>query len=180
MRRGSGLASVADRYSMRPPYPDDTFALLAALVDPTDKSMLDAGCGTGELARPMARRVDRVDAVDQSAAMLAQGRELMDGDAANLRWVLGAVEEAALAPAYGLITCGDSIHWFDWSVAMPRFRQRLTPRGHLVLLTRQWLHDPAITEPLGPVVRAPQRQQGLPAARPGDRARTPRSLPARR
>jgi SAM-dependent methyltransferase len=145
------LASVADRYALRPPYPAGTFDLLVSLVDPTNRSVLDAGCGTGELARSMVLRVDRVDAVDQSAAMLARGRELADGVSANLRWVLGAVEEATLSPAYGLIMCGDSIHWFDWSVAMARFRQCLTPRGHLVLLTRQWLHDPVIAEPLGPL-----------------------------
>ena len=145
------LVSVAERYGLRPPYPDQTFDLLASLVDPADRSVLDAGCGLGELARPLTRRVERVDAVDRSAAMLARGRTMDGGDAANLGWVLGTVEQAPLAPAYGLIVCGDSIHWFDWSVALPRFSRSLTPQGRLALVQRRWLQRALIRERLAPL-----------------------------
>jgi SAM-dependent methyltransferase len=145
------LGSVAERYDLRPPYPDQTFDVLASLVDPADRSVLDAGCGLGELARPLTRRVERVDAVDRSAAMLTRGQTLDGGDAANLRWVLGTVEHAPLAPAYGLIVCGDSIHWFDWPVALPRFSQCLTRQGHLVLVQRRWLHGAIVREQLAPL-----------------------------
>ncbi|HUC24416.1 MAG TPA: class I SAM-dependent methyltransferase [Streptosporangiaceae bacterium] len=47
--------------------------------------MLDIGAGDGALARPLAERVDRVDAVDVSAAMLAAGARQPGGDRPNLR-----------------------------------------------------------------------------------------------
>jgi hypothetical protein len=39
------LVSVAERYGLRPPYPDQTFDLLASLVDPADRSVRVAGSG---------------------------------------------------------------------------------------------------------------------------------------
>jgi SAM-dependent methyltransferase len=132
------LGSVADRYDLRPPYPAETFDVLTTLVDPVNQCVLDAGCGPGDLARPLARLVAAVDAVDRSEAMLARGRTLPGGAAANLRWVLGAVEDAPLADAYGLVVCGDSLHWFDWPVVFERFRRRLAPRGHLAIVERRW------------------------------------------
>jgi SAM-dependent methyltransferase len=67
------LASVADRYHLWPPYPAASFDVLASLSDPDVRSALDAGCGPGDLARPLARVMERVDAVDRSAAR-ASGR----------------------------------------------------------------------------------------------------------
>ena len=75
-------ASVAERYDFRPPYPAEVFDILSSLLDDGPRTVLDAGCGTGDLARPLAPLVDRLDAVDQSAAMLAQARALPGGRAA--------------------------------------------------------------------------------------------------
>jgi 2-polyprenyl-3-methyl-5-hydroxy-6-metoxy-1,4-benzoquinol methylase len=66
------LASLTDRYDLRPPYPAQTFDVLALLVDASNQSVLDAGCGLGGLARPLARLAPSVDAVDRSEAMLAR------------------------------------------------------------------------------------------------------------
>jgi predicted TPR repeat methyltransferase len=64
--------SVADAYPHRPPYPAAVFDTLAELITDTPRAILDVGCGTGDIARPLVARVDRVDAVDISAAMIAQ------------------------------------------------------------------------------------------------------------
>jgi predicted TPR repeat methyltransferase len=63
-------------YPYRPPYPDEAIELLVELIRDGPRTVLDAGCGTGDLSRRLAPRVDRVDAVDASAAMLAKGRQL--------------------------------------------------------------------------------------------------------
>ena len=104
--------------------------------------VLDVGCGTGDVARPLAQLVDRVDGVDFSSAMLAKGRVLPGGDNPKLNWIYGRVEDAALNPPYNLITAGESLHWMDWSVVMPRFRQMLTPAGYSVIVGRSELPSP--------------------------------------
>ena len=73
--------------------------------------MLDLGAGEGPLARPLAARVDQVDAVEISAAMVSEGRRRPGGDAANLRWIIGAAETARLGGPYALVTAGASMHW---------------------------------------------------------------------
>lgn len=45
---------VAAAYRHRPPYPPATLDLLAALVVDAPRAVLDAGCGRGEPARPLA------------------------------------------------------------------------------------------------------------------------------
>jgi SAM-dependent methyltransferase len=142
------LASVVDRYELRPPYPAETFKVLLTLADPANQRVLDAGCGLGDLARPLARLVASVDAVDRSEAMLTRARTLPGGAAPNLRWVLGDIEDAPLGEVYGLVVCGDSIHWFDWPVVFERFRRCLSPRGNLAVVQRHWRLGDADTERL--------------------------------
>ena len=79
--------SIVDAYRRRPPYPDETFDILTGLITIEPKRVLDVGCGTGYLARPLSQRVGTVDAVDISANMIAQGKELPNGDAPNLHWI---------------------------------------------------------------------------------------------
>jgi SAM-dependent methyltransferase len=143
--------AVAAHYPLRPPYPAETVEVLAGLVDPAERSVLDAGCGPGDLARPLTRLVARVEAVDRSAAMLDTGRALADGAAPNLRWVHGPIESAPLSPPYGLVVCGDSIHWFDWATALGLFARSLTTPGYLAVVQRGWLHDPDLRQRLAPI-----------------------------
>lgn len=54
-------------------------------VRPTDR-VVDLGCGTGAVARRIARRCAEVVGVDWSAAALVEARRRA-GEAANLRWI---------------------------------------------------------------------------------------------
>jgi SAM-dependent methyltransferase len=87
---------VAMAYRHRPPYPGEVFDVLDRLITDRPQTVLDLGAGEGALARPLARRVDHVDAVDISAAMVAAGRQRPGGQAPNLRWIVGAAETAKL------------------------------------------------------------------------------------
>lgn len=144
------LASVADRYDRRPPYPAETFDILESLTAEPHVA-LDAGCGIGDLARPLAQRLERVDAVDQSGRMVEHGRRLDGGDSPKLRWLASPIEEAPLEPPYGLITAGDSIHWFDWQAVMRRFVDALAPRGVLAIVGRDWLGRYGLKARLRPI-----------------------------
>jgi len=130
---------------------------MSGLPKPTHLSgeygvVLDVGCGTGDLARRLAPLVERVHAVDFSSAMIEHGRHLAGGDAANLRWMLGAVEEVHFGAAYGLVTAGESLHWMDWEVVLPRFAEVLTANGVLAIAGRSWDGPPMLWERLLPII----------------------------
>lgn len=126
-------AEVAALYRYRAPYPREVFAILEELlVEP--RTVLDAGAGTGALARELAPRVARVDAVDPSAAMIAEGRALPDGADPRINWIHARAEDAPLSPPYGLIVAGASLHWMDPTVALPRFRDALAPGAKVAIV----------------------------------------------
>ena len=129
--------SVVAAYPHRPPYPPDVFPILAGLVAGQPRAVLDIGCGTGDIARGLAPLVERVDAVDISAPMLALGRTLPGGDHPRLRWLLGRAEDTASEPPYGLITAGESLHWMEWDVLLPRLARLLAPGGVLAIVGRE-------------------------------------------
>lgn len=128
--------SVVNAYRFRPVYPPQVFEFLEELLPATcsPRTVLDAGCGTGFIARTFVPRVDRLDAVDISAAAIAAGRQLPGGDHPRLRWIEGLMEEAPLEPPYCLITAGASLHWMEWKVVMPRFARSLAEGGVLALV----------------------------------------------
>lgn len=129
-------AGVAAAYHCRPQYPPGLFEILLSLIHSTDQpaAVLDAGCGPGLVARPLAPRVARVDAVDFSPHMIAEGQKQPGGHHPHLRWICGPVEEATLDPPYALIVAAASIHWMDWPRAIPRFRDALTAHGNLAIV----------------------------------------------
>jgi SAM-dependent methyltransferase len=130
---------VAALYRHRPPYPPEIFAILdRLLVEP--RTILDAGAGTGALARQLVRFAERVDALDPSEAMIAEGRRLPRGDDPRLRWILGHAEDGHVDPPYGLITCGASLHWMDHDVVLRRFRAMLAPGARVAITDIENVH----------------------------------------
>ncbi len=134
--------TVAKSYRLRPPYPAATFAILAGLVRSEPRRVLDVGSGTGNIARNLVELVERVDAVDFSQAMIEQGKQLPNGNHPHLRWLYGRVEDIALEPPYALVTAGSSLHWMDWNVVLPRFRELLVPGGYLAVVSPKMTPDP--------------------------------------
>jgi trans-aconitate methyltransferase len=126
--------SIVDAYRYRPPYPEELFDILGRLITSNNKSVLDIGCGSGNLVRRLINRVDRIDAVDFSQAMIELGKNLPGGDHPNLRWIHGPVEDVPLSPPYGLITAAQSLHWMAWDVVFPRFQKILAPGGYLAIV----------------------------------------------
>jgi trans-aconitate methyltransferase len=145
-------AAIVAAYHHRPPYPAGVFDILAALAIDEPRAVLDIGCGTGDVARPLAAKVARLDAVDRSTAMIEKGRGLPGGDRPNLAWIVGDAEDAPLRPSYALITAGESLHWMAWEIVMPRFQRALTPRGCLALVSRTEA-PPPWRERLGPIIQ---------------------------
>lgn len=129
--------TVAGSYHTRPPYPGQVFDLLAGLLAERPGAVLDLGCGTGIIARrlvDLGEHVERVDALDASPAMIAEGQQLSNGTHPRLRWIVGRAEDAPLQPPYTLVTAAASLHWMDWQTVLPRLHDVLASDGLLVTI----------------------------------------------
>jgi SAM-dependent methyltransferase len=126
--------SVVGAYRHRPPYPAEVFDILASLIGDEPGAVLDLGTGTGEIARGLLGRAERIDAVEPAVEMIAAGRRLPGGDDPALRWIAGRAEDAPLDPPYTLVTAGQSLHWMEWAIVLPRIRDILAPSGRLALI----------------------------------------------
>lgn len=125
---------VAHAYQHRPPYSAELFDLLEQIITDRPRTVLDVGAGEGALARPLARRVDHVDALDASAAMVEAGRRRPGGRAPNLRWIVGAAESAELGGPYSLVTAGASLHWMSWTRTLTRLAAKMTDSAFLAII----------------------------------------------
>jgi ubiquinone/menaquinone biosynthesis C-methylase UbiE len=125
--------SVVDRYHLRPAYPPEIFTILNELIVDEPRVVLDIGCGTGNITRPLAEYVARIDAVDLSLPMLECARTLPGGDSPKIRWWHGRAEDVELESPYALVTAGESLHWMEWDVVLPRLARVLTPHSMLAI-----------------------------------------------
>ena len=112
----------------------------------------DVGTGTGNIARNFVELVEDIDAVDFSQAMMEQGKLLPNGTDPHLHWLYGRVEDVVLTPPYALVTAGASLHWMDWNVVLPRFRELLVPGGYLAVVATNVEPDPWSS--LSPVLKS--------------------------
>lgn len=126
-------AEVARLYRHRGSYPDAAVRFLASLAVDEPRRVLDLGCGTGAVARPLVRYVASVDAVDPSVAMIGEGRRQPGGDDPRIRWIVGRAEDAELDGPYALVVAGESLHWMDWPTVLPRCASLLAPNRMLAI-----------------------------------------------
>lgn len=126
--------AVAQAYRHRPPYPDEVFDRLLDLITDEPRRVLDIGAGEGALARPLAPRVEHVDAIDFSEPMVETGKRRPGGDHPNLSWQVSPIETAGLEGPYALVTAGASIHWMPWEATFARIVPHLTPKAQLVVI----------------------------------------------
>jgi SAM-dependent methyltransferase len=147
---------VAAAYRYRPPYPAEVFDRLVGLISGQPRTVLDLGAGEGALARPLASRVDRVDAVDPSTAMIEAGRLRPGGTAPNLRWILGSAEDAELHGPYCLVTAGASLHWMRPGQTVSRLAGVMTANAFLAVVDHGH-YDQPWQAPLDEVIRRHSR-----------------------
>ena len=129
-----GHPGVADAYQHRPPYPAEVFDILERIITGRPRRVLDLGAGEGALARPLAGRVDHVDALDISAAMIEAGRRRPGGGRPGLRWIVGAAQTAELGGPYALVTAGASLHWMPWAPTLARLAEAMTDHAVLAIV----------------------------------------------
>ncbi|WP_280478029.1 class I SAM-dependent methyltransferase [Nocardia asiatica] len=127
-------------------------ARLAGLADPAaDADVVDIGCGPGDLARVLARRVGLVTGIDPSPQMIEYANA-RSRDLANCRFEIGAAQALPLPDACAdLVTSTFAMHHIPAAHRRDAFAQMfrvLRPGGRLLL---------ADTHPTGPVLSAAVR-----------------------
>jgi ubiquinone/menaquinone biosynthesis C-methylase UbiE len=143
---------VAELYRrFRRGYPPAVFdALVGAFGLTGDDVAVDLGCGTGQVAVPLAARVRAVLGVDPEPDMLAQARlAARERGAANTCWLLGSDADAPalralLGDRVGVVTIGQALHWMDHERLFPELRRLVRPGGGVAVLTNGtplWLQD---------------------------------------
>lgn len=130
---------VADFYaSYRRGYPAEVFDDLVSAFGLTDEdTVLDLGCGTGQLTVPMADRVRHVVGVDPSADMLAKGQRRPD-----ITWQVGSDTDLPALTGLGAVTIGQALHWMDHERLFRVLRPMLRPGGGIAVVsngTPLWL-----------------------------------------
>ena len=90
--------------------------------------MLDLGAGTGKLTAQLVALGADATAVEPDAAMLAALRESLPA----VRALAGTAEAIPLPDgSVDAVLCGQAMHWFDMSRAVPEIARVLVPGGVL-------------------------------------------------
>jgi ubiquinone/menaquinone biosynthesis C-methylase UbiE len=133
----AGTAHYYARY--RPPYPAELFETLTSEFRLDDHcTVLDLGCGTGQLALPLSRIGCTVWAMDPDADMIAEGiRAQAAADHGNIRWVLGRGEDirATGLPPLRVCTMGASFHWMNRDLALKTLDEIVEPDGGVAIVS---------------------------------------------
>ncbi len=132
------FASTADYYARyRPGYPEALFARLRVAfgLDGTGR-LLDLGCGTGELARPLHADFAEVVGVDSSPEMVAKARrQSARAGIGNIRWRCMPAEEIAdQLGRFRLITLGNSFHWMRREEVLDKAYALAEPGGGVAIV----------------------------------------------
>lgn len=127
-----GTAWYYRRY--RPGYPPSLIDWLAAIA-PAGARVADLGCGTGQLALPLAARGCAVAAIDPSPEMLAEAAG--EPGAERVRWILGAAERLAelVAEPVRLACCAAAFHWMDRQAVLAACEARVEPGGAVAIVS---------------------------------------------
>jgi ubiquinone/menaquinone biosynthesis C-methylase UbiE len=127
--------SIAELYdATRQGYPAEIAdAVVANAAIGPGSTVLEIGCGTGQLTRQLARRAVSLTAIDIGAAMVqAARRNIRD---ATVRFQVCSFEDFADIGPFDLIVSATAFHWVDPSVGLAKAARLLRSGGWLALLT---------------------------------------------
>ena len=136
------FAGTAAHYArFRRSYPSAFFQHIVARFDLDGTGrLLDLGCGTGQLALPLAAYVADAVGLDPEPEMLGEAAVSADrAGVRNARWVLGGDRDLDrlrddLGPVR-LVTIGRAFHWMNHDATLRALDQMIEPTGGLVIVS---------------------------------------------
>jgi ubiquinone/menaquinone biosynthesis C-methylase UbiE len=131
-------------------YPDEFFALLRNKFSlSVNDRILDLGCGTGQIAIPLAGSVGEVVAMDPEPEMIVEGKEQAAASGvSNITWVEGGSDDLPdLRDKLGrfkLVTIGTAFHWMDRKRVLDELYEIISDDGGIVIAsnTSIWTYRP--------------------------------------
>ncbi len=125
--RKSSLGRITDAHEQR--------LLLELIGDLRGQTVLDVGCGDGELAVALWERGARVSGIDASAAMIAAARQRALRQGADITFAVGTAERLPFAPAVFNCVVAVTVLCFvdDAALALDEIGRVLRPGGRLVI-----------------------------------------------
>ncbi len=129
-----GTAKYYARYRVR--YPQK---LLDDIVDAFHLdgrgTLLDLGCGTGELAIPLSRFFESVIAWDPDEGMLEEGNKKAKGAGVkNIIWQKKSSKDLpSLKRSFRLVTMGSSFHWMEQEEILNQLFDLVEPNGGVAI-----------------------------------------------
>lgn len=145
---GGEVAGFYQRY--RRGYPAEVIdGLVEAFGLTQDDVVVDLGCGTGQLALPLADRVRTVIGMDPEPDMLAEARRVAAGRS-NLSWMVGSDADVSVLStllgkeSLGAVTIGQALHWMDHDTLFQALHPLLRIGGGVAVVTNGtplWLQD---------------------------------------
>jgi ubiquinone/menaquinone biosynthesis C-methylase UbiE len=132
----ASAASYYERYRSRYPVAE-LDALAARLGLDGSGRVVDVGCGTGQLAIPLARHAGTVVAIDPVADMLASGRPAAEAAGVdNITWLQGDSRQLSVLvePGARAAFFAASFHWTDRPAVVRELDGLLAPAGSIVII----------------------------------------------
>ena len=130
-----GAVPYYTRYRL--PYPEPLLAEIRNRANISGEGrLLDLGCGTGEIALPLASFFQQVVALDIDSEMLAAAMQKTDAlGVQNITWFNESAEQFTSASnSFELLTIGAAFHWMDRETIAKKAQKWLLPGQPLVAL----------------------------------------------
>ncbi|MER9338892.1 methyltransferase domain-containing protein [Mesorhizobium sp. M0293] len=124
----------------RPDYPAELLAALnGRLQSLENRRVLDLGCGTGLLGRPIAAFATEVVCVDPDPEMLKEAESSASKDGVqNIQFVRGRL--ADLRADYGVfdaVTMGQSFHYMDREGTLSSLNDQVSQHGFIAIVDKE-------------------------------------------
>lgn len=125
----------------RPGYPSSFYERITALgIGLPGQRVLDLGCGTGNLARELARLGCQVTGVDISEGQIATAQRLCANDGLKVDFLVRPAENTQLSDgSFDVITAAQSWLYFDRDRMSVEVKRLLAPGGRLMTCHIGWL-----------------------------------------
>jgi ubiquinone/menaquinone biosynthesis C-methylase UbiE len=98
--------------------------------------LLDLGCGTGQIAIPIAPYFNEVVGLDPEQEMLNEAKkQATNGGVKNIKWVQGKAEDISdNLGTFRLVTIGAAFHWMDQVRVLEKVYSLIEKGGGLVIV----------------------------------------------